>query len=166
MMARRRFPNRDRGVSAIEFALVTPVVILIMMGVADYGNALQQMVRLQAAARAGAQVALTQPGDTRTNANDPSTTLVRNAVLAKLSGWPAASACTNGTGNGVCVTYRSWCQCPGTVSSSNGFDCSSDSPACDETMQRYASVTVTRNYSPLLLVPVSSLRGNVEVRTR
>lgn len=41
-----------------------------------------------------------------------------------------------------------------------------DSPNCTDTMMQFASVTVTRNYSRLLLVPISTLRGNVEVRTR
>ncbi len=168
MTMRCPFRRRDRAVSALEFALVTPVVLLIMMGIADYGNALQQSLRLEAAARAGAQVALTQPGDTRTTPNDPSAALVRTAVLSSLAGWAVAPSCTNGAGTGVCVSYVSWCQCPGAVSptSPTAHDCSSDTPPCDETAQRFASISVTRNYSPLLLVPVRTLRGNVEVRTR
>lgn len=90
MTMRCPFRRRDRAVSALEFALVTPVVLLIMMGIADYGNALQQSLRLETAARAGAQVALTQPGDTRTTANDPSAALVRTAVLNSLAGWAVA----------------------------------------------------------------------------
>lgn len=167
---RRKHPTWrcDRGVSALEFALVTPIVLFIMMAVADFGNALQQAVRLEDAARAGAQVAFTHPGDTQFNSNDPNATLVRNTVLANLSGWPAAPSCTGGVGAGVCVTYRSWCQCPqsgNAAGTSYAYDCSADSPPC-ENFERYASVTVTRNYAPLLLVPTSTLRGNVEIRIR
>lgn len=164
----RFLARRDRGVSALEFALVMPLVMLIMVAVADFGNALQQAIRLESAARAGAQVAFTHPGDTQYNNNDPNATLVTNTVLASLSGWPQAQSCTNGEGNGVCVTYVSWCQCPqtgGAAGTSFAYDCSSNTPPCED-FERYASVTVTRNYSPLLVVPISTLRGNVEIRVR
>lgn len=165
---RRLRGHTDRGASALEFALIMPVVMLIFTAVADLGNALQQSVRLEAAARAGAQVAFTSPGDTQFTANDPNATLVKNAVLSYLSGWAAASTCTNGIGNGVCVTYTSWCQCPrndNVASTTYAFNCNADTPPCED-MQRYASVTATRNYSPLLYVPVTTLRGNVELRVR
>ena len=160
--------RRDRGVSALEFALVTPVVLVIMVGIADFGNALQQAVRLETAARAGAQVAFTHPGDTQFNANDPNATLVRSTVTANLAGWSAAPSCSNGVGTGVCVTYRSWCQCPQSGNAANisyAYDCSADTPPCED-FQRYASVTATRNYVPLLVVPTTTLRGNVELRLR
>lgn len=168
MMARRFLRRQDRAVAALEFALVMPVVVLIMMAVADYGNALQQSLRLEAAARAGAQVAFTRPGDTRTNVNDPSIALVRNAVRSSLPGWAFAPSCLDGAGNGVCVTYQSWCQCPqgNTVSPSVGYNCNDANPPCEEATMRFASVTVTRNYTPLLIVPISTLRGNVEIRTQ
>lgn len=166
--------RRDRGVSALEFALTLPVLTFIMLGVADYGAALQQSIRLEAAARAGAQVAFTHTGDTRFNtadtnfANGSNAKLVRDAVLAKLSGWSTAPSCTNGAGNGVCVSYVAWCQCPqsGNAAGTNyAFDCSSDTPPCED-FQQYASITATRNYSPLSIFPLRTLRGNVEIRVR
>lgn len=160
--------RRDRGVSALEFVLVAPVVMFIMTAVADIGNALQQAVRLEAAARAGAQVAFTHPGDTQFNNNDPNAALVRTAVFNNLPGWTAASNCSNGVGSGVCVTYAAWCQCPQTGNVANtsvAFDCSTDPLPCED-FQRYASVAATRNYARLLVVPVSTLRGNVELRIR
>jgi Flp pilus assembly protein TadG len=166
--------RRDRGISALEFALTLPVLTFIMLGVADYGAALQQSIRLEAAARAGAQVAFTHTGDTRFNTADMNFTagsnarLVRDAVFAKLSGWSAAPSCTNGAGNGVCVTYVAWCQCPqngNAVGTNYAFDCSADSPPCED-HQRFASITATRNYSPLSIFPLRTLRGNVEIRVR
>ena len=160
--------RKDRGVSALEFTLVTPLVLFIMTAVADFGNALQQALRLESAARAGAQVAFTRPGDTQFNNNDPNAALVRTAVLNSLSGWPAASTCSSGVGSGVCVSYTAWCQCPQAGNAANtsfAFNCSADNPPCED-IQRYASVTVTRNYTRLLVVPLSTLRGNVEIRIR
>jgi Flp pilus assembly protein TadG len=143
-------------------------VTFIMMGVMDYGNALQQSIRLEDAARAGAQVAFTRPGDTVNNTNDPDAALVRAAVLANLQGWSPAGTCTGGTGTGVCVSYVSWCQCPqqsGAVGTAFAFECNADSPPCDD-FNRYGSVTVTRNYSPLIIAPMTTLRANVTIRVR
>ncbi|MBR0673007.1 TadE/TadG family type IV pilus assembly protein [Neoroseomonas soli] len=167
-MLKRVLRRRDRGVSALEFAIVMPLLMFIMVAIADYGNALQQLVRLETAARAGAQVAFTHPGDTQFNVNDPNATLVKNTVLASLQGWPAAPTCINGAGNGVCVTYAAWCQCPqsgNAAGTSFAYDCSANSPPCED-FERYASVTVTRNYTRLAVVPISTLRGNVEIRVR
>lgn len=173
-MIRRLLRRRDRGVSALEFALVMPLVVLIMLGIADYGNALQQSLRLEAAARAGAQVALTRPGDTGNLMYPPSghasVAPIRNVVLANLPGWAAAPSCLDGAGTGVCVTYRAWCQCPqgnNAISPTVAFTCSMETPPCDEdSIMQFASITATRNYSPLLLVPISTLAGNVEIRVR
>lgn len=168
MSLSRIFRRRSRGAAALEFALMLPIVTLITMGVMDYGNALQQSIRLADAARSGAQVAFTHPGDTVHNTNDPDAALVRTAVLDNLRGWPAASSCSNGTGTGVCVTYRSWCQCPrqdGAVGVTYAFECNADSPPCDD-FNRYASVEVTRNYTPLIMVPMTTLRADVAVRIR
>lgn len=170
----RFLARRDRGVSALEFALTLPILTFIMLGVADYGAALQQSIRLEAAARAGAQVAFTHTGDTINNApdtnfaNGSNAKLVRDAVLAKLSGWSPAPSCTNGAGNGVCVTYVAWCQCPqsGNAAGTNfAVDCSADPLPCTD-LQQYASITATRNYSPLSIFPLRTLRGNVEIRVR
>jgi Flp pilus assembly protein TadG len=52
-----------RAISALEFAVVAPVLLLLMLGANDFGNALQQWTRLETAARAGAQYALAFPTD-------------------------------------------------------------------------------------------------------
>jgi Flp pilus assembly protein TadG len=57
-------PLRDRhGTSAVEFCVVAPLVLMAFALVADLGNAVQQSLRLETAARAGAQYALTFPTD-------------------------------------------------------------------------------------------------------
>lgn len=163
----RVFSRRDRAVSALEFVLVMPVLLVIMVGIADFGNALQQSIRLEAAARAGAQVAFTRPVDTVTNQNDPNVALIRTAVLNKLPGWPQAANCSGASANGVCVAIQGWCQCPAgnDIRPTLGFDCSADNPPCDD-FNRYTSISVTRNYEPLIFVPTQVLRGNVEIRIR
>ena len=48
---------RDRGSVAVEFALVLPVLLLILFGVIDFGRALNAQIELTGAARDGARLA-------------------------------------------------------------------------------------------------------------
>lgn len=48
---------RDRGSVAVEFALVLPVLLLILFGVIDFGRALNAQIELTGAAREGARLA-------------------------------------------------------------------------------------------------------------
>jgi Flp pilus assembly protein TadG len=64
MMNRRRSGDnaRDRGAAAVEFALLLPVVLLMVFGVIDFGRALNAQITLTQAAREGARLdALGQP---------------------------------------------------------------------------------------------------------
>lgn len=151
---RRALRRGDRGAVALEFALLLPVITLIMTGVADYGTALQQIIRLENAARAGAQVAMTKPGDASE---------IRTMVLAQLTDWTRGTNCgtANQAPNGVCVTSSVTCKT--TLAATGTVPCNTDFTT---DWVQYASVTVTRPYAPLLLVPQTMLRGNVELRLR
>jgi Flp pilus assembly protein TadG len=48
---------RDRGVVAVEFALVLPALLLIVFGLIDFGRALNAQISLTGAAREGARLA-------------------------------------------------------------------------------------------------------------
>ena len=59
-MKRRRHAasdSRDRGSVAVEFALLLPVLLLILFGVIDFGRAISYQITLTQAAREGARVA-------------------------------------------------------------------------------------------------------------
>ncbi|WP_137124224.1 TadE/TadG family type IV pilus assembly protein [Roseomonas sp. HF4] len=151
-MTRRPALRRDRrGAAALEFALMLPVVTFIMLGVADYGSALQQVIRLEAAARAGAQVVMSRPNDTAA---------IRDGVRAYVSDWPLATNCAAASPSGLCITSGQRCRAVGATSE----------VACTTRFttdfQRYAWVTVTRDYTPPFIVPQRTLRGNVEIRLR
>lgn len=55
-----RTPSRrrwgDQGAAAVELALVLPVLLLLVLGVIDFGRALQQQMLLTEAVREGARV--------------------------------------------------------------------------------------------------------------
>lgn len=60
--SRDRDRDRDRGAAAVEFALLLPVLLLVLFGLIDFGRALNAQITLTQAAREGARLAaLGQP---------------------------------------------------------------------------------------------------------
>ncbi len=53
-----------RGVVAVEFALVLPILVLAVVGLIEFGLAVNEKMRLVSAARAGAQYGYTTSTDT------------------------------------------------------------------------------------------------------
>jgi Flp pilus assembly protein TadG len=54
--------KQDRGAAAVEFAIMLPLLLLIVFGIIDFGRALNAQVTLTQAAREGARLdALSQP---------------------------------------------------------------------------------------------------------
>jgi len=48
---------RDRGAAAVEFAIVLPILLLIVFGIIDFGRLLNAQITLTQAAREGARLA-------------------------------------------------------------------------------------------------------------
>jgi Flp pilus assembly protein TadG len=73
-MARRL--RTERGASAVEFALIVPLLVLLVLGIAEFGHAFQVQGTLSAAAREGVRAMALQ--------NDPvaARTAVRNATAS------------------------------------------------------------------------------------
>ena len=57
-MCIRKHDRTDRGASAVEFALVVPVLILILIGIVNFGFVLAQQISLNSAARQAARYAV------------------------------------------------------------------------------------------------------------
>src|SRR5215469_7690593 len=53
--ARRGGASSDRGAAAVEFALLLPLLVLIVFGVIDFGRAINAQITLTQAAREGAR---------------------------------------------------------------------------------------------------------------
>ena len=92
----------DSGAVAVEFAIVLIPLLLILMGIFDFGRVYTQQLSLTAAAREGVRVMAVQ--NIQANA--------RNAVIAALSPSVAGAAiiisppsCTPGATATVTVTY-------------------------------------------------------------
>jgi Flp pilus assembly protein TadG len=69
--ARRRSTRRQRGLAAVEFAIVAPVLLLLMFAVAEFGRALYQYNTLSKAVRDGARYYSTHAFVGTTTIEDP-----------------------------------------------------------------------------------------------
>jgi Flp pilus assembly protein TadG len=93
---------RDRGAAAVEFALLLPVLLLIVFGIIDFGRALNAQITLTQAAREGA----------RLDALGQTTAAVQSRTIGAATGLSLSPAnvtvttCPKGAGQGVNATVQ------------------------------------------------------------
>jgi Flp pilus assembly protein TadG len=96
-MRRVRLPRaagNDRGAAAVEFALLLPVLLLLLFGLIDFGRALNAQITITQAAREGARLEAL---------NQPNVVTKTEAAATGLSGVTATivTACPVGSGAGI-----------------------------------------------------------------
>ena len=89
----------EAGSAAVEFALLAPVLVMIVMGMIDYGSVMNQTMQVAAAAHAGAEYAIRNGW----NANGIQTA-VTGATTLTVSASPAPQLVTACISNGAVVT--------------------------------------------------------------
>lgn len=96
-MRRRRAAtdSRDRGSVAVEFALLLPLLLLIVFGTIDFGRAINAQITLTQAAREGARLA--SFGDS----SSVVTTGTKNAATGLSNLTVTVTTCATGAGAGV-----------------------------------------------------------------
>ncbi|MEE6274588.1 TadE/TadG family type IV pilus assembly protein [Georgenia wangjunii] len=96
--------HRERGAAAVEFALVVPLLLLLVLGIAELGRAYNIQTTLSAAARDGVRVMALQndPAAAQAVAAASASTLDPTALEVAVS--PTACAATGATAT-VTVTY-------------------------------------------------------------
>ena len=135
-----------RGSTAVEFALVVPVLLLFLGGIVDFGRAFYYRTELDQALRSGMQYALKAPTDGAGIAS----------VIAQSTSVPIVVASP--------VTF---CQC---LDGSN-VGCASSCPVDQTPMRNYVKLEATYVWAPMLgnmagLVPASPLDAILIVRTQ
>lgn len=131
--------RRRRGSAALEFALLAPVFALVAVGAYDFGNALQTTMRLERAARAGAQFALAQPSD------------VAGIRAAAIAAWPALSVAE-------VLPPHEQCRC--------GDETIACAVPCRAGLHWTVTVTATRSITTLILPGLTARTGTATVRVR
>ena len=86
---RMRLLRSERGAELIEMAIVTPVLLLLVFGIVDFGFLFQRYVVLTNAAVEGARVA-SLPGYSLADGQTRVTTYVANALPAGVVATPVA----------------------------------------------------------------------------
>jgi Flp pilus assembly protein TadG len=121
----------EAGSAAAEFALALPVVILIIIGILDYADAVNINTKLYSAARAGVQYAIYHPGDTAG---------IRTAAIAATSD----SSMTVGTASTVCK-----CISTSTGAIGSAVTCTS-ACAVGSMLGHFLTLSTSQTYTPLL----------------
>ncbi|MGY1913969.1 TadE/TadG family type IV pilus assembly protein [Blastococcus sp. SYSU DS0973] len=96
----------QRGASAVEFALIVPVLIMLVLGIAEFGHAFQVQGTLSAAAREGVRAMALQNDQTLARAAVIDAAASLNPALAahQIAITPASCPVTGGSSTNVELT--------------------------------------------------------------
>lgn len=129
---RRCWSGRNEGAALVEFAITLPLLIVLVLGVADYGILMNNAASLAGATRAGAEVAEVNPS-------------VTAAQLTALGIFP--SAATPSVSAPFCTCFDNTtvsCPAPG---GGGANPCTANTT--DTRVLRYVTVSATQTFSPL-----------------
>jgi len=162
------------GAQLLEFALVLPMLLVLVFGAADFGKAWALKDKLSNAARDGARIAASQTNDLNGGGNPPaSVTAVRDVVANYLTNANVTS-CAVGTTAASAGTFA-WQYTSGSTGCGafllkieRGYTYTSGSPAATMVATR---VTLTYPFSwnigrlMKLMLPSSTLGNSVNITT-
>ena len=144
-----RFYRCVGGNVAVEFAFVLPILLLLAAGAFDFGQGFKEKMRLEGAARAGAQFALYNSGKV-----DDSAGVIQSARDD-----------ADDTAGVLTVTPVYYCTCLDGTPLACGGSC-----AGGEVPLRYIQVDISRNFELMFDYPLISdplvIRGHAELRLR
>jgi Flp pilus assembly protein TadG len=183
-LTRRSAHRRDDGVAAIEFAMLVPVYLLLLVGMVDMGGMLYSSYQLETAVAAGAEYAAVNSA----NANGANGASLANSIAgivenANGSAWANDTVVVN---NGPTVTVSGGsASSSGTATNANSCYCPAGSPpnwvwgsaatcgaVCSGSLQAGKFVTITASvaYTPLLstfgLIKNGTLTQNAMVQVQ
>lgn len=161
-MRRRRRLGRV-GASAVEFAIIAPVLALLFVGIFDIGQLLFVRFRLNAAAASGTGFAIAKAA--QVNATDGATLAAQIAALARsdsgtnvatvrvdLNNGPIATASGTGTveTSGTAANAdKCWCPQASPFTWGAAVTCGTACPGAATIAGKFVRVTISRPYTAL-----------------
>ncbi len=136
-----RFARDEKGVSAVEFGLISAVLMIIMLGVLDYAIALFGKMEMISAVRSGAQFAL-----------------VNSASLPNIT--TAVQNSTNLDNTYFSVIPTEFCECSDGSAVVCGNTCAVDQ------VSRFIQIDGTYNYQPIFLPNVITMTTSTIIRVQ
>ena len=139
------FGSGEDGSSVVELALLMPVLVLVLVGAVDYGQAYYVGIEVASAAEAGTTYGVANPSDTAG---------MQSAALLDANDVPTMTA-----------TATSGCECSDGTSVVAGC---SPVPSCVYNRLNYVDVSTTVSYRPMLVYPLLpatlTLKGHSRMR--
>ncbi|WP_026617041.1 AAA family ATPase [Ensifer aridi] len=144
----------EAGASAVEFALIAPVLALALVATADLGLAIYERMTIDHALRAGAQAAMADPGAPHVQKVMQST-LAKSAVLA----------------NATVVAVKRYCACPENADVNPDAAPQCGTSPCANAAQQYVyyHLAAAKSYRPMSLpevLPAFDLNSSMQVQVR
>jgi len=134
-----RFGRAFEGVSAVEFALVVPILLIALLGVVDIGRVVYQRADMEAALRAGTQYFMNGGDD------------LAKAEQVVNESWTTKP-------QGVSVVAQTFCQCGGSDHACNTSCSDNTNPAS------YNSISVSASFPGILMGGSYAAQQSVRVR--
>lgn len=131
--------RRQRGLSAVEMAITTPVLVLLMLGVLDFGRVMYAAMTTTNAARAGAGYGAQR------NATSGDYNTIRQLARDDATNLPVDAY----NAEHVDVTTRQFCRCRNTSGEVNCFN-----HGCLEVPELYVEVTAVRDFHTVVQYPL------------
>ncbi len=139
----RKFARAEGGVSAVEMALIAPVLMIIFMGLIDYGIAVFSKMELTGSVRSGAQYAL-----------------IKSTDMAAIQTTIISSSNLDPDNLVVDMPYKT-CECSdGTLDATCTVACPSG------TLRHYVVISATYTYVPFFLPNNITLTNGSTIRVK
>lgn len=144
-----RYSDRRRGQSLTEFALIAPVLVVLLVGSAQMGAILYGGISVASAAQEGARVASEQP--------------IRSQAFASGGAAGTGTTCTSGSTNPVCQAVAQSKGLLGTVTTTVAPSTADTAPACSTNPAAvpdgYVTVTVSDDV-PIFIPFLNNMLAN------
>lgn len=96
----------ERGSVAVEFALILPILVAVLLGIVEFGRAYNAQITVTAAAREGARVMSIEKSVSATQAAIKAASPSLNPQLTNTQIEVSPATCNPGTNATVTITYR------------------------------------------------------------